>query len=137
MSFAHSVSDSELRFTSAGVVTQAEWIAGIRDGFLAAAGGPRRTVVFECRGGGVSRTTDQLREIVDEVQKNRAKLTDRCVVLVSSNVCYGAARMFGVFMEPLGFEVVVTSDPAEADRLLHRVTPAGPTEAWPTATAGS
>jgi hypothetical protein len=137
VSISLTVTPSEFRFSTVGVTTQTEWMAGIRAGLTACEAGSPRALVFECNGGGESRTTDQLREIVDLVGKHRAALRDRCAVLVSTEVCYGAARMFGVFMEPLGFDVLVTADRAEADRWVRGVMPVGPTAPLPTATAGS
>jgi hypothetical protein len=137
VSFAYSLSGFELRFTSVGLVSQSEWLGGLRAGLMAVGDGPARNLVFDCRAAADSRTADELREIVERIAKQRTALTDRCAVLVATEVCFGAARMMGVFLEPLGFEVLVTMNEAEADGFLHGLTPAGPSGVSPIATAGS
>jgi hypothetical protein len=136
MSIATAVSDVELRCTVEGLTTQSEWTAGLRAALETLGDAPPRHLVIDCRKANDTRTTDQLREIVDLLGKYRSALADRCVLQVATNACYGAGRMMGVFLEAIGLHLLVTMHSAEADAWIAGVTTAGPTATWPTETAG-
>ncbi len=99
--------------------------------------GPPKHLFFDTVLSGNTRTTDELRLAATMIANYRYALSGRCAVLVATPLHFGLARMFGAFLEPLGFDVFVTTSPAEAEQYLDGITPSGHIAAWPTEIAGS
>lgn len=131
-----------IRFSTSGKFTLAEGLAVLRAGLDSLPPSPPQHLLFDIRQTLENRTPDELRSAVDVIAAARPKLSGRVALLVASTFNFAVARMFGVFLEGLGFKVLVTWTEADMPGFFAAappapVRPAGPNGASPTVTSGS
>lgn len=117
-----------LRFTTTGDVEYRSGLDTLAAGFAASAADPApagRHLLFDIRASTEDRDPDELRQIATVISANRATLSGRCVVIAADPLHFGLARMFGVFIEGLGFDVAVFHTTDDADRWLAASASAG------------
>jgi len=113
--------DQTIHFETRGDVVYQSGLEVLRQGLLAAGTrgpGPWH-LWFDIRASEENRPEDDLRGIAAVIAAQRAILSGRCAIVVAQPLHFGLARMFGVFMESLGFTVHVGYDPATAQRWLN------------------
>ena len=115
---AYHLDGDLLRFVTTGGAEYAAGAVVLRRGFAAAAGGPRRHLLFDIRASDEDRSPDELRGVADLVATHRDVHTGRCAMVAADPLHYGLARMAAVFFETHGFEAAVFRDLDAAEAWL-------------------
>ena len=110
MALTHELADGVLRFTTTGDVEYRDGLSVLTEGLASAAATPLAGgwhLLFDIRHSTEDRSPDELRGIAAIITAHRTSLSGNCAVVASDPLHYGLARMFGVFMEGLGFNASV------------------------------
>jgi nitrogenase molybdenum-iron protein alpha/beta subunit len=117
----YQLADDIIRFVTIGDVGFADGQAVLRAAFAAAATAPVPGgwhLLFDIRSSAENRSAAELQAIADLFARARPSLSGRCAVVAADPLRFGVARMFGAFVESLGFTAMVVTRPPEAETWL-------------------
>jgi len=126
MSLAYELKAGTIQFTTTGDVEHSGALETLKAGLAAAAVNPIPNgwhLLFDIRNSTENRDPNELRNTATAIALHRAALSGRCAVVAADPLHYGLARMFGVFMDGIGFEAHVCKDLENATHWLNTPQP--------------
>ncbi|MBA4188215.1 MAG: hypothetical protein C0467_09390 [Planctomycetaceae bacterium] len=122
MSVAYELMAGTICFTTTGDVEHRSALDTLQEGLADAAQQPVPGgwhLLFDIRKSTENRDPNELRNTATAIAMHRAALSGRCAVVATDPLHYGLARMFGVFMSGLGFDVNVCNNLEDAKHWLN------------------
>ncbi|MFO0825133.1 MAG: hypothetical protein U0792_18770 [Gemmataceae bacterium] len=126
-SVVYQLTENTIWFTTVGDVEHRGALDMLKAGLAAGAAKPLPQgwhLLFDITRSTENRDPRELRNIADAIATHRSALSGRCAIVATDPLHYGLARMFGVFLGGLGFEVMVSRSLGEAQHWLHDQKPA-------------